>query len=157
MLTQIIDATTPRKAPSLQNGLSRVSAAIFGVRSPPLSEETPYPLDPLSARELETATAAVKLHAASALAPGTPLRFNIVTLQVCTCFVTSFTPLPDFDSHDDDFPPCLHMSNRHDVRLAYTGGIRILIRFTSIGISAANVCRRVPACNLCTCDIICMV
>lgn len=85
MLTQITDATTPRKAPSLQNGLSRVSAAIFGVRSPPLSEETPYPLDPLSARELETATAAVKLHAASALAPGTPLRFNIVTLQVCTC------------------------------------------------------------------------
>lgn len=110
MLTQITDATTPRKAPSLQNGLSRVSAAIFGVRSLPLSEETPFPLDPLSARELETATAAVKLHAASALAPGTPLRFNIVTLQVCTCFVTSFTPLPGFGFGRRFSARCLRVS-----------------------------------------------
>ena len=84
MLTQITDATTPRKAPSLQNGLSRVSNALFGVRAPLLNEKIPFPLDPLSARELETATAAVKRHAASALAPETPLRFNIVTLQART-------------------------------------------------------------------------
>lgn len=79
MLTQIADKNRIR-APSLTNGLSRVSEAIFGVK-PAVLSNAPFPLDPLSAAELETATAAVKKHVASELIPGTPLRFNIVTLK----------------------------------------------------------------------------
>ena len=80
MLTYIADATKLR-APSLPNGLCSVSeAAVRGAR-PSLPTAVPFPLDPLSAAELETATAAVKDHAARELISGTPLRFNIVTLQ----------------------------------------------------------------------------
>ena len=82
MLTHIHSDTKRIRAPSLTNGLSRVSEAVFGVRPTVLSARAPFPLDPLSPRELETATSAVKKHAASALSAGTPLRFNIVTLKV---------------------------------------------------------------------------
>ena len=79
MLEQI--AELPRiKAPSLQNGLSRLSN-LLGGRSALRQTTEPFPLDPLSPRELEAATAAVKEHAASVLSPETPLRFNICTLQ----------------------------------------------------------------------------
>ena len=83
MLEQV--AELPRiKAPSLQNGLSRLSN-LLGGRSALRQTAEPFPLDPLNPRELEAATAAVKEHAASVLPPDTPLRFNICTLQA-RCF-----------------------------------------------------------------------
>ena len=90
MLTYINSETKRIRAPSLKNGLSCVSEAISDVR-PTVLSDVPFPLDPLSAVELEAATGAVKRHAASALSAGTPLRFNIVTLQVLLQSVPSLT------------------------------------------------------------------
>ncbi len=80
MLEQVLDLPSI-KAPSLRDGLSRLSN-LLGGRTAPRQASEPYPLDPLNPREVETATEAVKQHAASVLPPDTPLRFNICTLQV---------------------------------------------------------------------------
>ncbi len=87
MLEQVLDLPSI-KAPSLRDGLSRLSNLLGG--RPALRQASePYPLDPLNPRELEAATEAVKQHAASVLPPDTPLRFNICTLQASLPFPAS--------------------------------------------------------------------
>ena len=84
MLEQVTELAT-FKAPSLRNGLSRLSNLLGGRTALRQASEL-FPLDPLTPRELEAATQAVKQHAASVLPPDTPLRFNVCTLQASRLF-----------------------------------------------------------------------